>query len=120
MKTAGPWSVMAAYNKLNGTHCTENRYLLKDLARDKWGYRGIFVSDWGAVHDPAVSVKNGLNLQMPGGHRGIAVGHGGLAALRKPRVQAHTHWRLLVESPYQAVKALLAHRSSCLCHECCR
>lgn len=73
MKTAGPWSVMAAYNKLNGTHCTENRYLLKELARDKWGYRGIFVSDWGAVHDPAVSVKNGLNLQMPGGHRGIAV-----------------------------------------------
>ncbi|MBR2595581.1 MAG: glycoside hydrolase family 3 C-terminal domain-containing protein [Solobacterium sp.] len=72
MKEAKPWSVMAAYNKLNGIHCTENRYLLQDLARDKWGYRGIFVSDWGAVHDPVASVKNGLNLQMPGGHHGIA------------------------------------------------
>lgn len=73
MKQAQPWSVMAAYNKLNGIHCTENAYLLRDLARDKWGYRGIFVSDWGAVHDPVASVKNGLNLQMPGGHHGIAV-----------------------------------------------
>lgn len=63
-----PWTIMNAYNKLNGIHCTENKALM-DEARG-WGFDGAFVSDWGAVYDPVASIQNGLNLEMPGGNIG--------------------------------------------------
>ena len=66
VKTANPWTVMASYNKVNGTYASENRYLLTDILKDEWGYDGVAVSDWGAVHSTAPAVNAGLDLEMPG------------------------------------------------------
>ena len=63
---ASPATVMCAYNKLNGIPASENRWLLSDLLRTEWGFDGVVVSDWGAVHDPVASLRAGLDLEMPG------------------------------------------------------
>ncbi len=62
---SNPASVMCAYNKINGIWCSENKYLLDDILREEWGYNGPVISDWGAVHNIARSIKAGLDLQMP-------------------------------------------------------
>ena len=62
---AQPAAVMCAYNKLNGTYCSESEFLLKKILRDEWNYNGVTVSDWGAVHDRVKSLKAGLDLAMP-------------------------------------------------------
>ncbi len=61
-----PWTVMCAYNKLNGTYCSEHRHLLVDILKAEWGFSGLVVSDWGAVHDRVKSLQGGLDLEMPG------------------------------------------------------
>ena len=62
-----PWTVMCSYNKINGKYSSENKWLLTDVLRDEWGYEGLVMSDWLAVHDHAESVNAGLSLQMPRG-----------------------------------------------------
>lgn len=62
---AEPAAVMCAYNKLNGEYCSQNEYLLKTVLRDKWNYKGVTVSDWGAVRDRVAALKAGLDLEMP-------------------------------------------------------
>jgi beta-glucosidase len=64
---ASPWTVMAAYNRLNGVPATENRWLLTEVLREQWGFDGVVVSDWGAVGDRVAALVAGLDLQMPGG-----------------------------------------------------
>lgn len=66
VKQAQPWTVMCAYPRLNGSYCSENRFLLKELLKGEWGFEGAVISDWGAVHSTAASVSNGLDLEMPG------------------------------------------------------
>jgi beta-glucosidase len=66
VEQAHPMTVMCAYNKLNGTYCSENGYLLTDMLRKHWGFSGFVVSDWGAVDDRVAGLKAGLNLEMPG------------------------------------------------------
>ncbi|MEM7271940.1 MAG: glycoside hydrolase family 3 C-terminal domain-containing protein [Actinomycetota bacterium] len=68
---AGVWSMMAAYPRLNGTHCTEHPWLLTELLRREWGWDGLVMSDWGATHHPTASVLAGLDLEMPGPARAL-------------------------------------------------
>ena len=58
-------TIMACYNKVNGIHGCENKELLTDILRNEWGFKGLVVSDWGAVSNPVESIKNGLDLEMP-------------------------------------------------------
>lgn len=65
VQTAQPWTVMCSYNRINGTYSSQNHWLLTDMLRKEWGFRGAVVSDWGAVHDRIAALKAGLNLEMP-------------------------------------------------------
>jgi beta-glucosidase len=66
IEEADAYGVMAAYNKVNGWWCAENDLLLNKILRDDWGFSGIVISDWGGTHSTINSVKNGLNVEMPG------------------------------------------------------
>lgn len=62
---ANPWTIMCSYNPVNGVYAAENRKLLKLTLRDKFGYKGVVVSDWGAVLNSYKSLKAGLDMRMP-------------------------------------------------------
>jgi beta-glucosidase len=65
VRDAGVWVVMCSYNRLRGTYMSEH-LLLDDLLRGEWGFTGVVVSDWGAVHDTLASAAVGLDVEMPG------------------------------------------------------
>lgn len=60
-----PATVMCAYNKVNGTYCSDQVFLLRQVLREEWGYEGVVISDWGAVNDRVLGFKAGLDLEMP-------------------------------------------------------
>ena len=60
------WGVMAAYNKVNGRWCSENKHLQTTVLREKWGFPGMVISDWGGVHSTVDAVTSGMNVEMPG------------------------------------------------------
>ncbi len=66
IKDANPWCVMSSYNRVNGHYAAESEYLLKDVLRKQWNYDGTVMSDWGGVQHKVKSIKNGLNIEMPG------------------------------------------------------
>jgi beta-glucosidase len=62
---ASPWTVMCSYNRINGTYASQSSWLLTEVLRDEWGFDGLVVSDWGAVHDRVAALAAGLDLEMP-------------------------------------------------------
>ncbi|MEU6426843.1 glycoside hydrolase family 3 C-terminal domain-containing protein [Microbispora sp. NPDC046973] len=66
VRQARPATVMCSYNRLNGVHASQNRWLLTDVLRREWGFTGVVVSDWGAVQDRVAALAAGLDLEMPG------------------------------------------------------
>lgn len=67
VEEANVLAFMSAYNKLNGSYCSENEYLLKKKLKDEWKFKGLVMSDWGAVHSSIPTFNNGLDLEMPEG-----------------------------------------------------
>ncbi|EJL64304.1 glycoside hydrolase family 3 C-terminal domain-containing protein [Flavobacterium sp. CF136] len=64
VKEAKAYSIMGAYNKFRGEYLCENDYMLNKILRDEWGFKGVVVSDWAAVHSTAKTLKNGLDIEM--------------------------------------------------------
>ena len=67
VKEGKPSTVMCAYPKLNGVHCSDNKRLLTDILRTEWGFDGMVVTDWGAMNDRIEGFRAGCDLNMPGG-----------------------------------------------------
>jgi beta-glucosidase len=61
-----PWSMMAAYNDVNGVAATEQRHVNNEIVKGEWGYRGLIMSDWFATKTAAPAANGGLDLVMPG------------------------------------------------------
>ena len=70
VKEAQPWTVMCAYNKVDGTYCAENETLMTDILKSEWGHQGLVVTDWGAMNDRVAGLKAGIELEMPGAPNG--------------------------------------------------
>ena len=66
VRHARPATVMCAYNRINGTYCSENKWLLTNVLRNEWGFEGVVMSDWGAVRDRVQGLAAGMDLEMPG------------------------------------------------------
>jgi len=66
VKEGKVWSVMSAYNQINGAHCSANSHLLTEVLKRDWRFDGVVMSDWGGVHETAV-VQAGNDLEMPTG-----------------------------------------------------
>ena len=65
IKEGKPWTVMCAYNRLNGEFGSENKKVLNDVLRDEWAYEGLVVTDWGATNDRVKGLEAGQDLEMP-------------------------------------------------------
>jgi beta-glucosidase len=93
VKEAHAWSIMPAYNRLNGTYCAEHEWLLQDVLRGEWGFEGYVISDWWGTKSTVPSAKAGLDLEMPG--PGLWFGQGLLEAVQKGEVsEATIDWKV--------------------------
>lgn len=94
VKDGGTWGIMSAYNRLNGTFCSENHWLLTTVLRQEWGFDGFVVTDWFAARSTADMANAGLSLEMPGEGRWYgdlltdAVNNGEVSAAALDRIVA--------------------------------
>lgn len=63
---AKPWAIMTAYNKVNGSYVAESKLFMSAIGRNRYGFKGAYITDWGAMNDRVASLKAGLSLEMPG------------------------------------------------------
>jgi len=70
VKEAQPWTVMCAYNRINGTYASDHKTLMREILKDEWGHEGLVVTDWGAMNDRPVALDAGTELEMPGSPNG--------------------------------------------------
>lgn len=68
----GAWTLMTSYNKYNGDYISENAYLQRSVLRDRWGFKGQIVTDWGGQHSCAKAANNGCGVEM---NMGDAIEH---------------------------------------------
>ena len=68
------WTIMGAYDLYKGQHASHNQYLLNDILKGEWGYKGVVVSDWGAVLDTNQAIHNGLDLEFGTWTNGLSAG----------------------------------------------
>ncbi len=66
VREAGTWSVMSAYNAVNGTPASDNARLLTQILKEEWGFDGFVVSDWYGTKSTVAAAAAGLDLEMPG------------------------------------------------------
>ncbi len=82
VRRSNPASLMTSYNLINGTHAANNKELITDVLRSEWGFRGLVMTDWGTTDpadqpfkygcsDPALCVRAGNDLTMPGSQRDV-------------------------------------------------
>ena len=65
VKNTQSMTIMTAYNRVNGISVSENTYLLRDILKKEWGFKGFVLSDWMASNNKKNSIRNGLDLEMP-------------------------------------------------------
>lgn len=64
VEEANAYSMMGAYNKFRGEFLCENHYMLNEVLKGEWGFEGVVISDWAAVHSTVKSLKSGLDIEM--------------------------------------------------------
>lgn len=64
VKDGNSYSIMSAYNMIWGYHCSHSKWLLRELLQDEWGYDGVIISDWGAIHDTKMAAEAGMDIEM--------------------------------------------------------
>lgn len=67
IKIANPKAIMCGYQKINGVHCSENKWLINDILRNTFNFNGLVMTDWGATKNRVNGIKAGIDLDMPGG-----------------------------------------------------
>jgi beta-glucosidase len=97
VKETSPWTVMCAYNRINGIYASQHQTLLTEILRDEWGFDGLVVSDWSATHSTIEALRAGLDLEMPGPAK-----HFGQLL-----VEAVLYWQLDERSVDQAARRML-------------
>jgi beta-glucosidase len=68
------WAIMGSYNKYKGQQCCHNEFLLNDILRGEWGFKGVVVSDWGGVNDTKQAIHNGLDMEFGSWTNGLSWG----------------------------------------------
>ena len=68
------WTIMGAYDMYRGQYASQNQYLLNDILKGEWNYKGVVVSDWGAVNNTEQAIKNGLDLEFGSWTNGLSAG----------------------------------------------